>query len=106
MIFVRRRRPLATAAMIGGTAYVAHKSGQRQAEAAAMEADQDARLAQLEAQQMQAAAPPPAAAPAPAAPAAGGDITSQLAQLAQLKDSGALSQEEFDAAKAKALAGG
>lgn len=105
MIFVRRRRPLATAAMIGGTAAIAHKRGQQSAMAAQQEADQEARLAELEAQQAQAAAPPPAA-PAPAAAAPAADVTTQLAQLAQLKDSGALTQEEFDAAKAKLLAGG
>jgi hypothetical protein len=105
MIFIRRRRPLATAAMIGGTAYVAHKSGQRQAEAAQMEADQEARLAQLEAQQAQAAAPPPAAVPAAPAAAGGTDIASKLGELKQLMDQGVLTPDEFAAAKAKLLAG-
>jgi Short C-terminal domain len=39
---------------------------------------------------------------APAPPAS--DIVSQLKELAQLKDRGALSPEEFDAAKKKLLA--
>ena len=43
----------------------------------------------------------PAAAPAAAAP----DLTAQLQQLAQLHDSGVLSDEEFAAAKAKLISG-
>ncbi len=44
------------------------------------------------------------AAQQPAAPTGETDIVSELEKLAQLKDSGVLSQEEFDAAKAKLLA--
>ena len=48
-----------------------------------------------------------AAAPAAAAPAAGGALDpaalAQIEQLAQLKASGALTEEEFAAAKAKIL---
>jgi hypothetical protein len=47
--------------------------------------------------------PPPAPAQAPAAPAAP-DVASQLTQLAGLKAQGILTQEEFDAQKAKILA--
>jgi Short C-terminal domain len=106
-MFVRRRRPLMTAAMVGGTAYVAGKAGQRSAsrqeQAAMQEQDQEARLAQLEAQQAAAAAPPPA----PAAPAAAPqpDMVAQLSQLKELLDSGAITQQEFDTAKQKLLAG-
>jgi hypothetical protein len=62
-------------------------------------------MAAMQAQQAQAAiqaqtAPPPAAAPA------GSDLTAQLNQLAQLKASGVLTEEEFAAAKAKLLSGG
>ena len=47
---MRRRRPLARAAMIGGTAaYVGHKAGQNAANQAAQEADQNERIDQLEA---------------------------------------------------------
>jgi multidrug resistance efflux pump len=53
-------------------------------------------VADLQAQQVQAQVAPPAAAPA-------NDLTSQLAQLAQLQQAGVLSQAEFDAAKAKLL---
>lgn len=53
-------------------------------------------------QQQPAAAPPPAAA----APAAGpsDEAINKLKELAQLKDQGILTQEEFDAQKAKILA--
>jgi hypothetical protein len=105
-MFIRRRRPLATAAMIGGTAVVASKHGQAKAQAQAAEADQEARLEALEAQQaaqQQAAAPPPQA---PAAPAAGGtDIASKLMELKGLMDQGVLTPEEFETAKQKLLAG-
>jgi len=99
------------AAMIGGTAHMAHKAGQRSAEAQQHEYDQEARLQELEAQQQPQYAPPPPPAyapppPAPAAPAAGGvDIAGQLQQLAQLRDQGVLSPAEFDAAKQKLLGG-
>jgi cell division septation protein DedD len=55
--------------------------------------------------QQQAAAPESAPAPAPAAqePAAP-DRIEQLTQLAALKDSGALTEAEFEAEKAKLLA--
>lgn len=57
------------------------------------------------------AAPAPAPAPAPqsapgapvAQAAAGADVLGQLQQLAELKRSGLLSEEEFAAAKAKLL---
>ncbi len=95
---MRRRRPLLRGAMIGGAAYAVGKSSQR---ASCREQDQDQRLGELEADQSAQAAP--AAAP-PAAPAGDTDLVGRLKQLADLKDSGALSQEEFDAAKAKLLA--
>jgi hypothetical protein len=83
------------AAMVGGVAYHAGKKVQEGREA---DADQDARMDDLEAQQ---AASAPAAAPA--APQV--DIE-QLEKLAQLKDQGILTQAEFDVQKAKLLAGG
>ena len=107
-MFMRRRRPLAAAAMIGGTAYVANKAGKASAQNDMAEQDQEARLEALEAQQAQPAAPAPApVAAAPAAPAAGGDdLTSQLVELKGLMDQGVLTQDEFNAAKAKLLACG
>jgi membrane protease subunit (stomatin/prohibitin family) len=94
-----RRRPLLGAAVIGGAAYHMGKKG---AQASQQEADQNQAIADLQAQQAQA---PPEPAPA-AAPAAGGGITDQLTQLKGLLDSGVLNQAEFEAAKAKVLAGG
>jgi hypothetical protein len=46
---------------------------------------------------------PPPAPPAPAASAPADDATSEIERLASLHDSGALSDEEFTAAKAKIL---
>ncbi len=93
-MFMRRRRPLLGAAMIGGGAYMA---GKRRQQSAYAEDEQDARISQLE--QQQAPAPAPAA---PAAPA-GEDMVGKLKQLSDLKASGALTDEEFNAAKAKLL---
>jgi len=96
---VVRRRPLLRAAVVGGTAYAA---GRRSADARSAEAYQDQRLSALEDQQ---SAPQP---PAPAAPQQGGGTESsmmdQLGQLAALHQQGALTDEEFAAAKAKLLA--
>ncbi len=49
-------------------------------------------------------APPPAQYATPVDQAPGIDLTAQLQQLAQLHDSGILSDEEFVAAKQKLLA--
>jgi len=66
---------------------------------------QQAQVDAAAAQAAAAQAPPPQFAPAaPAAPAAGGtDVLAQLQQLAELKQSGLLSDDEFAAAKAKLL---
>jgi membrane protease subunit (stomatin/prohibitin family) len=77
--------------MIGGAGYMAGKSGQR---AAYREDDEQQRLSQLEAQQ--AAAQP--------APNQSGDLVSKIKELSQLRDAGALTEPEFEAAKAKLLA--
>jgi hypothetical protein len=82
-----RRRPIARAAAIGTVAYEGSKHG-----------------AQAGENEAQAAAPPPPAAEAPAPAAAPEDPTVQkITELAQLHASGALTDEEFAAAKAKAL---
>ena len=92
-----RRRPLMRAAVVGGGAYMAGKHvANRQADQAAMEADQDARISDLEQQQAPAPAPAPAAAPAASSP-----MIDQLNQLAALHQQGVLTDEEFAAAKAK-----
>jgi predicted Zn-dependent peptidase len=96
---LRRRRPLLGAAMLGGAAMAGRHSQRTQTQ----REDQDARIDQLEAQQA-AAPPPPAAAPAPAPAAAAPSLTDQLKQLGDLKASGVLTDEEFDAAKQKLLA--
>ena len=101
-----RRRPLLGAAVIGGVAYHAGKVRQQNAY---QEDEQNQAIADLQAQQAQQQQyqqAPPQYAPPAAAPAAGGGIAGQLTQLKGLLDSGVLTQEEFDAAKAKALAGG
>jgi hypothetical protein len=85
----RRRRPLLRAAAVGGVAYMGAKAGSN-------------RAMQQGAAQQDAPAPAPAAAPAPA-PAADDTIT-RLQQLADLHASGALTDEEFSAAKAQVLA--
>jgi len=74
-----RRRPLARDAAIGAVAYKRGEHGAQEAEA-----------------QAPAAAPPPPAAPQD--PTAG-----KITELAQLHSSGALTDDEFAAAKAKAL---
>ncbi len=87
-----RRRPLLRAAAVGGVAYMGARAGTNRA------------------MQSADAAPPtpePTAAPArPGAAVASGatDRIAQLQQLAQLHDSGALTDEEFAAEKAKVLA--
>jgi hypothetical protein len=130
---VGRRGPglvgtMATAAVIGGTAAatshaidrrMTRKDNERAAEQEAQyaavqnQADMQAmqeQMAEMQAQQAQMAmqaqmaqaAPPPA--PAPVAAPAGDDLMTKLNQLTQLKQAGALTDEEFAAAKAKLLA--
>jgi len=107
---IRRRRPLLRAAAVGGTAYaVGRHSGRQREEAAQAEADQNQRLADLEQQQYQQQQyqqPPPQQyqqpPPQQAAPA-GPSMLDQLNQLTELHQQGALSDEEFAAAKAKLL---
>jgi hypothetical protein len=98
---LRRRRPLLRAAAIGGGAYaVGRRSGRQREEQANAEADQDQRISDLEQQQPAQQAPPP---PPPPAPAAQPSMLDQLNQLTDLHNQGALSDEEFTAAKAKLL---
>jgi Short C-terminal domain len=95
-----RRRPLARAAVVGGAAYYA---GRRGAQNSQQEADQNAQIADLQAQQAQAPAAPP-----PAAPASGGmteDAIEKLKQLADLHTQGVLTDAEFEVQKQKILQG-
>jgi hypothetical protein len=97
-MIMRRRRPLLRAAVVGGGAYMAGKSA---ANRSADRADQEARISDLEdAQQQQAPQ-----VPEPRAGQASGDsdVLGQLTKLVQMHDSGALTDEEFSAAKARLL---
>ena len=86
---MRRRRVIAGAALVGGTAYYAGKKGQQ---ATQREDYQDARLDELEAQD-QGAPAPVAAVP----------DTDAIEKLAKLHEEGALTDEEFAAEKKKIL---
>jgi Short C-terminal domain len=98
-----RRRPLLRAAAVGGTFAAGRAMGRRSAEQAGAEAYQDQRIADLEGQQDQPRqAPQQTQGAGTAAPSA----TDQLSQLAELHQQGALTDEEFAAAKAKILGGG
>src|SRR4051794_38577882 len=118
-MFRRRGRPgllgaVARTAVVAGTATatagaVNRHQQQKQAEKQEL-ADQQAAEQQPEPQPVYQAPPPqyqqPAPQyqqPAPAAEPAGDDLVGKINQLAQLKDSGVLSEEEFSAAKAKLL---
>ena len=89
-----RRRPIArmavrTTAVVGTAAVVGGHMANKQAQAAQAQAAG------------QAPAPEPQYAPAPEAAAP--DPIEQLTKLAALKDSGALTEAEFEAEKAKIL---
>lgn len=89
---IGRRRPLLRAAAVGGGAYAMGKRNARVQEEQQAQAYEQGR--------QEAAPPPPPAAPAPA-PA--DPTVEKINQLAQLHASGALTDEEFAAAKAQAL---
>jgi hypothetical protein len=99
----------ATSRAVGGAMNNRAQQAQQQqvANNAAMQSQMEleqmrADMAAMQAQQAMAATPMPAAA----APAAGGDdLLGQLQQLTDLKTAGALTDEEFQLAKAKLLAG-
>jgi len=85
-------RGVARTAVVAGTATaVSNRVSRRQAN----------RWSQQEEQQYQEQAPPPAPAPA-AAPQT--DVVTQLKELADLKNQGILTEDEFAAQKAKLLA--
>jgi hypothetical protein len=89
MVFMRRR-PLLRAAVVGGGAYA---MGKRSAQRAA---EQDQRAAEPDQAQQGPAPHPSAAVPTPS-------MLDQLNQLNRLHKQGALTDEEFRAAKAKLL---
>jgi hypothetical protein len=85
-------RGVARTAVVAGTATaVSNRVSRRQAN----------RWSQQEEQQYEQQAPPPAPAPV-AAPQT--DVVTQLKELADLKNQGILTEEEFAAQKAKVLA--
>jgi len=90
-LLMRRRRPVMRVAGAAALGTVAYQSGKRHEQQA--EVNDQAQATQ---------APPPAPAAA-AAPAAAGDTTAELERLASLHQSGALTDDEFAAAKAKLL---
>jgi hypothetical protein len=104
-----RRRPLVRGAMVGGAAYYAgSKVAQGKAQDAQQQQEIEALQAQQAAQYQQPVAPPqPPAAPVeqPPAQASVESMAQQLTALKDLLDKGILTQEEFDAEKAKILQG-
>jgi hypothetical protein len=95
---------LGVAVVAGGAAHVASKNANKNAQAQADEQAQNQQIADLQAQQdATAAASAAAAAPAPAAAPAVDPTTAELQKLAGLHSQGILTDEEFAAAKAKAL---
>ena len=84
--------------MVAGAGIAA---GRAHANNAAHEQAQEERIAELEAQEATPAASPQGSSPAPDG---GGDRVAQLTQLKALLDTGALTQAEFDAEKARILA--
>jgi membrane protease subunit (stomatin/prohibitin family) len=92
-------RGVARTAVIAGTATaVSNRVSRRQANRWSQQEEQ-----QYQQQQYAQAPPPQQAAPAAADPME--DKLAQLKQLGELKDQGILTQAEFDAQKAKILAG-
>lgn len=88
-------RGVARTAVVAGTATaVSNRVSRRQGN----------RWAEQEQQQQQYSQPQPEYAPPPSPPAAAPDMVSQLKGLADLRDQGVLTEEEFQAQKAKVLA--
>ncbi|NHI17147.1 SHOCT domain-containing protein [Microbacterium excoecariae] len=88
----------ARTAVVAGTAQAVQGAAARHQQRGVAAAHEQA---QFEAARAQARATPPAP-PAPA-PAATGDVVAQLQQLAALREAGALTDEEFAAAKARVV---
>ena len=86
-------------AAVAGTAQATRNAVNRHAAKKNVAAYEDAERAYYQnAQPVQVAAPPPQAAPAPQQ-----DVVSQLERLGALRDQGVLTEEEFQAQKAKIL---
>ncbi|MCX0242300.1 MULTISPECIES: SHOCT domain-containing protein [Streptomyces] len=92
--------------LIGAAARTAVIAGTASAVTGRVQQHQQNRFAQQEAEQYAAQQPMPPA-PQPAAPPAapGDDVVGQLERLAALKQQGILTEAEFEAQKARLLAG-
>jgi hypothetical protein len=105
---VVRRRPMLRAAAIGGTFAAGRATGRRAQQQQNAESDQDQRISDLEAGQaaqggqgaQSAEQPQP---PAQAQAAGETSVMEQLSRLAAMHDQGALTDDEFAAAKARVL---
>ncbi|WP_305093624.1 SHOCT domain-containing protein [Prescottella sp. R16] len=93
---------IARSAVVAGTATATSNAVNRRAQQRA--AEQQAYEQQQAAQWQERSVPPVYQEPQPAPAPAGDDLVGKLQQLQQLRDSGALSDDEFAAAKAKLLA--
>lgn len=94
-LMFRRRRPVARLAVGAAAAGVAYHAGKRRAE----EDQYDEETAAAVTNESQ---PPPPQYVAPAPASTGGEVD-ELSRLAQMHDSGALTDDEFAAAKAQLL---
>jgi hypothetical protein len=93
-------RGVARTAVVAGTATaVSNRVSRRQAERWSAQ-DQSMYQQPAYAQPQYVEAPPPPA------PSGGDDVIEKLQQLAQLRDQGVLSPDEFEAQKQRVLAGG
>jgi type II secretory pathway pseudopilin PulG len=97
---VARTAVIAGTATVTSNAITTRQQRRQQEQAAAQQAAYEQQQAAYQQQQPPAYQQPPA----PAAPAGGVELTAELQKLAALRQSGALTDEEFAAAKARLLA--
>lgn len=95
-LMFRRRRPVARLAVGAAAAGVAYHAGQRRAEQDQYNQQAAAAYTASETE------PPPPQYVAPAPASTGGEVD-ELSRLAQMHESGALTDDEFAAAKAQLL---
>jgi Short C-terminal domain len=105
---VVRRRPLLRAAAVGGTFAAGHAMGRRAEERTNAEAAPDQPASEGADSQAAGHSGPDPAGQSSAGPAAdaGSSVLDQLGRLSTLHDQGALTDDEFAAAKAKVLGSG
>ena len=95
-------RGMAKTAVVAGTAQATRNAVNRRSAKRNMEAYSEA-AHEVQGEQVVYAQQPQQSAPAPQASAPQQDVVSQLERLAALKDQGILTEEEFQAQKAKIL---